>query len=173
MHEIIVRTETPEDIRAIDVVHLSAFQGETEAQLISALRESPKYIPELSLVAELNGRIVGHLLLSKLSLTRDGWKTAVFALGPMAVVPSQSHRGIGSELIKAAIAKAREYGCSGIVVAGHPEYYQRFGFSQASDWGVHCNLEIPKDAFTAMELAPGTLTDGGEVEYPSVFADVF
>lgn len=173
MHEIIVRSETPEDTRAIDVVHLSAFQGESEAQLISALRESPNFIPELSLVAELNGRIVGHLLLSKVALERDGWKTDVFVLGPMAVVPSQSHRGIGSELIKAAIAKAREFNCSGIVVAGHPEYYRRFGFSQASDWGIHCNLQVPKDALTAMELVPGTLQQGGQVEYPSAFAAVF
>lgn len=173
MHEIIVRSETPDDIRAIDVVHLSAFQGESEAQLISALRKSPEYIPELSLVAELNGRIVGHLLLSKVSLKRDEWETAVFALGPMAVVPSQSHRGIGSELIKAAIAKAREYGCSGIVVAGHPQYYHRFGFSQASDWGVQCNLQVPTDALTALELVPGTLEGGGKIEYPKAFAEVF
>lgn len=173
MHEIIVRSETPDDIRAIDVVHLSAFQGESEAQLISALRKSSEYIPDLSLVAELNGRIVGHLLLSKVSLKRDEGETAVFALGPMAVVPSQSHRGIGSELIKAAIAKAREYECSGIVVAGHPQYYHRFGFSQASDWGVQCNLQVPTDALTALELVPGTLDGGGKVEYPKVFAEVF
>jgi putative acetyltransferase len=72
MHEVIVRAEAPEDVKAIDVVNLSAFQGESEARLVSAIRASAEFIPDLSLVAEINGRIVGHLLLSKVKLQRNG-----------------------------------------------------------------------------------------------------
>ncbi|MDH3871739.1 MAG: N-acetyltransferase, partial [Gammaproteobacteria bacterium] len=98
MHAITVRPETSEDASAIDVVHISAFGGEAEAHLISNLRASGSYNRELSLVAELNGRIVGHVLLTRIALRKDGEEKIVLALGPMSVVPSQSHRGIGSEL---------------------------------------------------------------------------
>ncbi|MGA7801400.1 MAG: N-acetyltransferase [Gammaproteobacteria bacterium] len=173
MHEIVVRAETRDDLRAIDVVNLSAFQGEEEARLISALRASKDFNPELSLVAELNGRIVGHLLLSPVRMRRNGQILNVLALGPMSVVPSQSHRGIGSALMEAAISRARELGYGAIVVAGRPDYYQRLGFSPASRWALYCNIDVPDEALTAMELEPGLLTKGGEVQYPAPFAELF
>ncbi len=173
MQEIIVRAETPEDVRAIDVVNLSAFEGEAEAQLVGELRGSPGFVPDLSLVAELNGRIVGHVLLSRVLLRQTGGSVEILALGPMSVVPSQSHRGIGSELIDAAIARARPLGYRAIVVAGPPEYYRRCGFSPASEWKIGCNLNIPEDALSAMELKPGVLAKGGEVEYPAAFSKLY
>lgn len=173
MQEIIVRAETPEDVRAIEVVNLSAFEGEAEAQLVGELRGSSLFVPDLSLVAELNGRIVGHVLLSRVQLRQTGNGTEILALGPMSVVPSQSHRGIGSELIDAAIARARPLGYRAIVVAGHPEYYRRFGFSPASQWKIGCNLNIPEDALSAMELKPGALANGGQVDYPAVFSKLY
>ena len=173
MHPIVVRQETPEDIRAIDVVNLSAFEGEAEARLVGALRKSPDFIPELSLVAELNGRIVGHVLLTRVRLRKKGGVVDVLALAPMSVVPSQSHRGIGSELIEAAVDKARKLGFGAIVVVGHPDYYRRFGFGDAAQWGLHCELPAPEEAVTAMELTPGALTGGGTVSYPSEFGEIF
>jgi len=173
MQEVIVRAEVPEDVRAIDVVNLSAFQGEDEARLVSAIRRSGDFVPDLSLVAELNGRIVGHLLLSKVKLQRSGESRVVLALGPMSVVPSQSHRGIGSELIQAAVRRARDMRYPAIVVAGQPDYYQRFDFKPASAWGLISNLRLPEDALTAMELVPGVLNGGGKVVYPDVFAEIF
>jgi len=173
MQQIKVRAETPEDFRAIDVVNLSAFEGEAEAQLIGELRKSKVFIPDLSLVAELNGRIVGHVVLSKVQLKSSQGATEILALGPMSVVPSQSHRGIGSELIEAAVARAKPLCYTAIVVAGHPDYYLRFGFKPAKSWGVSCNLPIPEDALTAMELVDGALAVGGEVEYPDLFKALF
>lgn len=173
MKPIKVRAEVADDFNAIDVVNLSAFEGEAEAQLVTALRESPAFIPDLSLVAELNGRIVGHVVLSKVTLKSDSGSTEILALGPMSVVPSQSHRGIGSELIDAAVARAKPLCYGAIVVAGHPEYYQRFGFKPASQWGVSCNLNMPADALTAMELVDGTLAKGGVAEYPAIFKALF
>jgi putative acetyltransferase len=173
MHVIKVRPETAEDIRAIDVVHISAFGGEAEARLVSALRESTTYNRELSLVAELGGRIVGHVLLTRVPLRKDGTEKNVLALGPMSVVPSQSHRGIGSELINAGIGLAKEKGYGTIVVLGHPEYYKRFGFVHAKDLQVTCNLPAPEDALTVRELVECSLAGGGHVEYPEPFLELF
>ncbi|HHH45537.1 MAG TPA: N-acetyltransferase [Thiotrichales bacterium] len=174
MHEVVVRAETPEDVRAIDVVNLSAFEGEAEARLVDAIRRSPAFIRDLSLVAEINGRIVGHLLLSPVTLQRpDGSEQTILALGPMSVVPSQSHRGIGSALIQAAVNRARDMRYRAIVVAGQPDYYRRFGFRPASEWGVTTNLPLPEDAITAMELVEGSLEGGGEARYPEVFRQIF
>ena len=173
MHPITVRPETAEDIRAIDVVHISAFGGEAEAQLVSALRESTTYNRELSQVAELGGRIVGHVLLTRVPLRKDGEEKHVLALGPMSVVPSQSHRGIGSELINASIRLAKEKGYGAIVVLGHPEYYKRFGFVQARELQVTCNLPAPEDALTVMEIVEGNLAGGGHVEYPEPFISLY
>lgn len=173
MQEVIVRAEVLEDVRAIDVVNLSAFQGEAEARLVSAVRGSADFMRELSLVAELNGRIVGHLLLSKVTLQRGGESKSVLALGPMSVVPSQSHRGIGSALIEEAISRAKSMHFAAIVVAGQPDYYERLAFQPAVTWGLQSNLRIPADALTAMELVAGALTGGGQVIYPAAFADIF
>lgn len=173
MQPIRVRAETPDDFSAIDVVNLSAFQGEAEAQLVSELRKSPVFIPDLSLVAELNGRIVGHVVLTRVKLVSDQGESEILALGPMSVVPSQSHRGIGSELIDAAVARAKPLCYNAIVVAGHPDYYLRFGFRPAAEWNVVCNLPIPDDALTAMELVEGALCNCGEIEYPDLFKALF
>lgn len=173
MQPIKVRAEVADDYRSIDVVNLSAFEGEAEAQLVDELRKSDGFVPDLSLVAELNGRVVGHVVLSKVKLKNSQGNSEILALGPMSVVPSQSHRGIGSELIEAAIARAKPLCYTAIVVAGYPEYYQRFGFRPAKDWGIRCNLAIPDDALTAMELKDGILAPGGEVEYPEMFKALF
>ncbi|MEN8106563.1 MAG: N-acetyltransferase [Pseudomonadota bacterium] len=173
MHAITVRPESSGDARAIDVVHISAFGGEAEALLVSALREASSYNRELSLVAELNGRIVGHVLLTRVPLRKHGEEKNVLALGPMSVVPSQSHRGIGSELIQACVNLAREKGYGAIVVLGHPEYYQRFGFRPAKELQVTCNLPAPEDALTAIEIVEGNLAGGGHVEYPEPFIALY
>ena len=173
MQPIKVRAEVEGDFNAIDVVNLSAFEGEAEAQLVSELRDSEGFIPDLSLVAELNGRIVGHIVLSRVKLVSQSGEREVLALGPMSVVPSQSHRGIGTELMDAALARAKALCYGAVVVAGHPDYYRRFDFKPASDWSVTCNLGIPADALTAMELESGALSGGGEVQYPDLFKKLF
>lgn len=173
MPQITVRQETQDDIRAIDVVHMSAFQGDDEVTMIDALRGSSTFIPELSLAAEFNGRIVGHILLTKVRLLRDSGGMDILALAPMAVVPSQSHRGIGSELVKSALEKAKSMGYKAVVVAGHPEFYQRLGFSPASRWGLHANLSVSNDVITAMELEEGALSGGGNVIYPSMIEKAY
>jgi len=173
MSAIQVRQEKPEDIRAIDVVHLSAFEGDDEVGLIDSLRASSGFISDLSLVAEFNGRIVGHVLLTKVRLLKGKQGEDILALAPMAVVPSQSHRGIGSELVQAAIKQAKDLGHKAIVVVGHPEFYQRFGFEPASKWGLETNLAVSNELVTGMELDSGCLDGGGNIIYPSLFDCVY
>jgi len=173
MDGVIVRQETAEDIRAIDVVNISAFQGEDEAQLVTELRMSAAFIPELSLVAEVNGRIVGHVLLFSVTLVGEAGETRILALAPMGVVPSQSHRGIGSALVRAALTKAGSLGYGGIVVIGHPDFYKRFGFKPASEWNISCPVPVGADAVTAYELLKGGFKAGGAVRYPQAFVDLF
>ena len=173
MHSITVRPESSEDFRAIDVVHISAFGGEAEAHLVTTLRESASYSRELSLVAELGGRIVGHVLLTRVPLRRNGDEKHVLVLGPISVVPSQTHRGIGSRLIHASIQLAKEKGYGAIVAMGHPEYYKRFGFVLAKDLEVTCNLPAPEDALTVMEVVAGNMAGGGHIEDPEPFVELY
>ncbi len=173
MTTIQVRQEKPEDISAIDVVHLSAFGGDDEVGLLDSLRASSGYVSDLSLVAEFHGRIVGHVLLTKVHLLQGSETKEILALAPMAVVPSQSHRGIGSELVQAAVNQARELGYKAIVVVGYPEFYQRFGFEEASRWELETNLSVSNDLVTAIELQADALKGGGNVIYPSLFDCVY
>ncbi len=173
MVDIIVRQEAAADVRAIDVVNLSAFEGESEAILVTALRQSEHFIPELSLVAEIDNRIVGHILLSRAYLGRSGGEFDVLVSAPMAVVPSQSHRGIGSALVRAATTKAASLGRKAIIVVGHPEFYVRFGFEKASKWDVRCLLPVPEESVQAIELEKGVLSGGGTLRYPAVLTEFF
>ena len=173
MQGVSVRRESSSDIKAVDVVHMSAFEGEAEVGLIDALRQSVGFDPALSLVAEFHGRIVGHVLLTKARLQRERDGVDVLALAPLAVVPSQSHRGIGSSLVNAAVEAGRSQGYGAIVVIGHPEFYRRLGFSSAADWGLRCNLPVPAEAVTAIELNPGCLKGGGTVVYPAQFSSIY
>jgi len=173
MQEVKVRQENQSDTQAIAVVNKSAFGGEAEAQLVAVVRESKSFIPELSLVAEVGDRIAGHILLFHAHLDRQGKQAGVLALAPMSVVPSQSHRGIGSTLLEAALAKAAGLGHKAVVVIGHPDYYRRFGFEHASKWNIRCSLPVPEDSITAKELVPGALDGGGLLVYPPEFIRLF
>lgn len=173
MSKITVRAETADDIRAIEVVNLSAFEGDTEAQLVSAVRGSPGFVPELSLVAEFNGRIVGHVLLSKVLYQHADGEREILSLAPMSVVPSQSHRGIGKTLLDEALLRARDLGFPAVVVVGQPEYYARFGFLRGVRWQLQCIPSVATEVLTAMELVEGGLQPGGRIIYPPLFATIF
>jgi len=173
MKNIAVRSENSSDIKAIDVVNLSAFEGDDEARFVAELRKLPGYNSDLSLVAEFNGRIVGHLLLTPVVLKQSDGEIKVLALAPMSVVPSQSHRGIGTELVKAATEQAGAMGFGAIIVAGHPEYYARLGFEPAAKWNISSNLPVPGEAYMAMEIVAGTLGEGGHIEYPQPFLAIY
>lgn len=173
MQPVKVRQENQSDADGIAVVVQCAFGGEAEARMVAAVRDSKSFIPELSLVAEIGDRLAGHILLFRAHLDREGKLQEVLALAPMSVVPSQSHRGIGSALLEAATTKATDLGYKAIVIIGHPNYYRRFDFERADKWGVRCALPVPEDSITAKELVRGVLDGGGMLRYPPEFTQLF
>ena len=136
-----IREERPDDIAAIRDVNKRAFAQTQEANIVDALRSNGAVL--LSLVATLDGHVVGHILYSP--ATVGG--VAGAALGPMAVVPRHQREGIGSRLVEAGNQRIRDAGWPFIIVLGHANFYPRFGFKTASTHGVTCNWEVPDDVF--------------------------
>lgn len=151
---MLIRAEEEKDRTAVHEINVAAFERPTEADLVDALREQAE--PVVSLVAEEDGEIVGHIMFTAVSL---GGHPDVEAmnLAPLAVAPGHQRRGIGSELVRAGLGRCGELGFGAVFVVGHPEYYPRFGFSRSSQFGIDCEYEAPDEAFMAMELEAGYL----------------
>lgn len=167
-----IQPERPEDRQAVFKVNQLAFGQENEARLVDALRQSPAFIPELSLVALEGPHVVGHILFTRITV-RDGKQAHdALALAPMAVLPSYQRRGIGSALIRRGLEDARGLGHRIVIVVGHPAYYPRFGFVPAQPLGLVVPFEVPSEAFMVRELEQRALIGiQGVVEYPPEFND--
>lgn len=165
---LIIRCETgeTEEWLAIHSINEAAFGRPDEANLVDSLRSEGALLA--SVVAELDKRIVGHILFSRMSIETEGGSILAAALAPIAVLPEHQRRGIGGRLIRHSLDLLRRRGEHIVVVLGHPDYYPRFGFSS----GKARSLEspFPPEAYMAMELSPGAL-DGirGRVRYPVAF----
>ena len=103
----------------------------------------------------------------------DGDKSVTsLALAPVAVVPEQQKKGIGSQLIRTALKKAKEIGFQSIIVLGHPDYYPKFGFKPASLWNIRAPFEVPNEIFMALELTENSLENvQGVVHYSKPFSE--
>ncbi len=169
----VIRPEVPTDAEAIREIHRRAFGRDAEAALVDAVRASPGYLPDLSLVAEAAGVLVGHLLLSAIAIRTERGDVPALALAPVAVLPERQGQGVGTALIEHGLERARAAGHRLVVVVGHPTYYPRFGFAPARPRGLEAPFPVSDAAFMALALAPGAL-DGlrGTVVYPPAFADV-
>ncbi len=165
-----VRKEIESDREAIYFLHLDAFDGKFESELVDKIRASKNFIPELSRVAIIESRVIGHILLSAIIIKRDGEETPALALAPVAVLPEFQNRGIGSALIKDALDNARRLKHRIVIVIGHPPYYPRFGFVKATKAGLSAPFDVPDEAFMVAELVPGALKGvSGMVQYPPEF----
>lgn len=155
---ITVAPENEQDINPVQHVIREAFGSTEEADLVSALRNDTGWIPALSLVAkDEKGLVVGHALCTRASIGSFPSLT----LAPVSVLPEYQGTGIGSILIKACIEMAKMMGEKTMTVLGHPEYYPRFGFEQASDHGITCSLSIgPDEAKMVLSLDGTTLPTG-------------
>jgi putative acetyltransferase len=154
------------ELLAIRAVNEAAFGRRDEADLVDDLRTGGAVLA--SLVAEIEGRIVGHILFSRMWIVSSSSSIEAVALAPLAVLPERQRRGIGGELIRHGLDLLR-YGSEKIViVVGHPDYYPRFGFS--TEKARSLESPFPREAFMAMELNTGAL-DGarGTVRYPAAF----
>ncbi len=122
-----IRPERDDDLAAIRRVNQLAFGGEAEADLVDALRVGG--YADVSLVADVDGRVVGHILFSRITVTTEAGTVPALSLAPMAVLPDRQRQGIGKELVRAGLTVCREKGHDLVLVLGHPNYYPSFGFS--------------------------------------------
>jgi putative acetyltransferase len=165
-----IRPERPADIPGIRAVNLAAFETSTEADLVDALRNQAK--PIVSLVAEDRETIVGHIVFSPVTLTRHP-ELRIIGLAPMAVLPARQRQGIGSALVHEGLKECRRLGFGAVIVLGHAEYYPRFGFTPASEFGISCEYDVPDDVFMALELDKDILRGrSGRIRYHAAFASV-
>jgi predicted N-acetyltransferase YhbS len=162
---ITIRPELPADIAAITALTEAAFReaphtSHREHFIVDALRRAGAL--QVSLVAVTDGLIVGHVALSPVAISSGAQQW--YGLGPISVSPAHQNQGIGSALMKAALAQLREVGGHGCVLVGEPAYYSRFGFVP------HAPLvlpEVPAKYFQAMLLA-GDMP-AGEVTFHTAF----
>ena len=164
-----IRPETEADFPAIRGVNESAFGRANEANLVDALRGVVS--PFLSLVAEAEGQVVGHILFTPVTVASAAGDWQAIALGPMAVRPSWQNQGVGSALVPAGLTACLDTGQPIVFVLGHPRFYPRFGFTPAPPRGLRCEFAVPDDVFMVVELLPDALAGrGGLVRYHAVFA---
>ena len=156
-----------EERSVIRTINEAAFGGPDEADLVDKLRADGHAL--ISLVAELDGGLVGHILFSRMWIRRQtGVLVSAVALAPVAVLPAHQRRGIGGRLVRYGLELLRGRGEKIAIVVGHPDYYPRFGFS--TEKAQSLESPFPKEAFMAIELNTGAL-DGvqGSVLYPAAF----
>lgn len=153
---ITVRPERPEDIPWVRKINWTAFEQLAEAEIVDRLREN---CPEgLSLVAEEEGQIVGHILFSPVELKNRHKVIMGVGLAPVAVLPERQRQGIGSRLVRSGLDRLRDQACPYVIVLGHPEYYPRFGFERASKYGITSLWAgVPDEAFMIIVSDEGAL----------------
>lgn len=145
-----IRNETDADVNAIREVTAAAFQAleishHTEQFIIEALRAAKALA--VSLVAEMDGRVIGHIAFSPVTLsdgTRD-W----FGLGPVSVLPAHQRQGIGKALIREGLSRLRKMNARGCCLVGHPDYYRKFGFQNVAGLGLE---GVPPEVFFALSF---------------------
>ncbi|OJV79010.1 MAG: hypothetical protein BGO37_01315 [Cellulomonas sp. 73-92] len=172
-----IRREGPADHRAVEELTRDAFWGLfaprcDEHLVVHLLRGSPALVPELDVVAEVDGELVGHVVYSRARVVEPttGAEHPVLTFGPLSVRPDRQGDGIGGALMRHTLAAAAELGHRAVVVYGHPDYYPRFGFRPAAAVGITAPGGASFDALMALPLVPGGL-DGvtGEFHEDPVF----
>lgn len=172
-----IRQETEKDYKLSETVVEKAFKNaehsdHKEQILVDKLRRSDAFIPELSLVAESNKEIIGHIMLTKLFIENEDNRYKSLALAPVSVLTEYQNKGIGSKLINKSLKIAKELGFKSVIVLGHDKYYPRFGFKPASIWGIKAPFDVPDEAFMALELEDKSLDDvTGSVIYSKEFLE--
>lgn len=173
--EIIIRQEEIKDYGLSERVVEQAFKNmdhsdHKEHHLVSRLRKTSFFIPELSIVAEVQGEIVGHIMLTECLIKNEANEYISLALAPVSVLPEYQEKGIGTNMIHKSISIAKDLGYKSIIVLGHEDYYTRFGFKPASKWGIQAPFDVPDESFMALELKDGSLEGvKGTVVYPKEF----
>ncbi len=170
MENIIIRQETKKDI--VDVYNLikevfknAEHSDGDEHNLVNRLRKSNAFIPELSLVAELDKKIVGHILFTKVMVG----DSIQLALAPISVDTALQKQGIGSLLIHTGHTIAKNMGFEYVILLGYPRYYSRFGYRPSRDFNIICPFDVPEEYFMAVNLQGKNSLLNAKVEYPQEF----
>lgn len=169
MH-IRVRPENAADVDRTFAVVESAFGNRLEADLVNALRRSAS--PQLSLVAEARGVVVGHVFFSPVTIESDRPAPPVAQLAPVAVLPECQRQGVGTKLIRAGLSQCAAIGWLAVFLVGNPAYYSRFGFQTAGPLGF--SYPGPHDPYLQLlELSSGALSGvRGRIRLHPAFAEV-
>lgn len=163
-----IRLETEADFTAVEQITRSAFDEDAESKLIARLRKIAN--PVISLVAESGGSVIGHILFSPITLDANP-SLQMMGLAPMAVKPDRQREGVGSALVRAGLENCRKINMGAVVVLGHPDYYPKFGFRPAVDFGIKSEYEVPDEAFMLLELQDDYLKEqSGIVKYHEEFS---
>ncbi len=161
-----VRREESGHQDAIRHIVREAFASEEEAVLVDRLRADGHVL--LSLVAEVDGIAVGHILFPRMWIVTASGRHNTVALAPLAVLPSHQRSGVGSALVREGLRQLQAMGERAVLVLGHADYYPRFGFSR--DCITTLESPFPRESFFGLELTPGALRGiSGRVEYPPAF----
>lgn len=167
---MLIRTEAPADILAVDKLLKSTFETEAEANLVMKLRENGRRT--LSLVAcNDEGEVVGYVLFSPVTLEGEdlNWQ----GLAPLAVHQDYRNKGIAAEIVKEGLSSLLEFGYPACVVLGDPAYYSRFGFEASEKHNMRCEWDVPQGAFQVLGLAQGELENrNGLIEYSTEFSEL-
>ena len=167
---MIIRQEHNEEFHSIYALVKAAFESAehadgNEPDLVNALRKSDSYIPELSLVAEIDGKIVGHIMFTKLKIGNQ----VQLALAPLSVLPDYQKQGIGTALIQEGHTRARALGYEYSVVLGSEKYYPRTGYLPAKNYGIFAPFNVPDENFMACKLSENAPAVCGIVQYAKEF----
>jgi putative acetyltransferase len=162
-----IRPETEADYDAIAKVTAAAFGQQDEARLVEAIRASEEFLPELTLVAEDDERIVGHVMYSYSAL--EGSDAQLLQLSPLSVAPDRQGQGIGAALTRESLRLAEARGEPLVLVLGHPAYYPRFGFRPASTLGLLPPDPDWSEAFMAVPLSAYDPSLRGRVTFAPPF----
>lgn len=175
MNKISIRPERPEDFEAISKLVYESFHygtsysdGNVEERLVREIRSKQYYIPELSFVAEMEGKMVGYFMLSHFPISGQH-QDELLLLSPVAVEYHHLRQGIGKAMINLGLEKAREQGYKGVLVEGNPEFYHIFGFVTSTEYGIYPSSEVKlpsPECLMVLELCKDGLADiKGEVTY--------
>ena len=161
---MLIRAERPADFPAIYALVQTAFQTANvsngdEQNFVNRLRASDNYLPELALVAEAEGRLLGHIMLTRTFLTTPQGQFPLLLLGPVAVVLEHRNQGIGTALIETVCQRARAFGRQAVILVDNPDFYRRFDFRPAVDFGIRNTNTIPDPFVLVRELVPGALAN--------------
>lgn len=155
-----IRKEKKQDAEQISVLLQRAFQTEPhsnqkEHELVEKLRVTDAYIDDLALVYVEQDKIIGFIMYTECFIG----DFPVLALGPLAVLPEKQGQGIDTQLMEASIERAKWSGFAAVVVLGHADYYARFGFERADQYGIQAPFDVPLENYRVLPLYKGALTD--------------